>query len=143
VILWRAARRPFADLSGEGGRLHSGRWHSGGRAIVYLAEHPALCLLEVRVNLAVAPDLVPRNYVLMEVDCRDLAAEECPIDPHDPDAPSYGDAWLATRRTPLLRVRSAVAPRSWNVLLNPEHEDAGAARIVSLHPFAFDARLFR
>jgi RES domain-containing protein len=144
VILWRAARRPYADLTGEGARRTSGRWHSGGRPVVYLAEHPALCLLEVRVNLAVPPDLIPKDYVLMEVACPDdLPLETCPLDAHAADAASFGDAWLRERRTSLLRVPSAVAPRSWNVLLNPVHPAAARATVVSVVPFGFDARPFR
>jgi RES domain-containing protein len=144
VILWRAARRPHADLTGEGGRRHAGRWHGGGRPVVYLAEHPALCLLEVRVNLGVAPDLIPMDYVLMEVLCPDdLAVETCPLEPHDAGTARFGDAWLEERRTPLLRVPSAVAPRSWNFLLNPAHPEAARAAVASIMPFAFDVRLFR
>ena len=35
---WRLTRRPWADLSGEGARLHGGRWNSPGHAVVYLSE---------------------------------------------------------------------------------------------------------
>ena len=43
--LWRIS--DFADLAGEGGLLVSGRWHSRGRRIVYLSDHPATALIEI------------------------------------------------------------------------------------------------
>ncbi len=143
IELWRAARRLHADLSGAGGLHGSGRWHSEGRPVVYLAENPALCLLEVRVNLDLPRDLIPEDYELLQVLAPDaLPMPECPLSAHDPYARAYGDAWLAERRSALLRVPSAVAPKSFNVLLNPQHPEAGEVKLVSATPFAFDARLF-
>ncbi|MGH7819352.1 MAG: RES family NAD+ phosphorylase, partial [Candidatus Binatia bacterium] len=45
MTLWRISNH--SELKGIGGLRASGRWHTAGRPIVYLAEHPALCLLEV------------------------------------------------------------------------------------------------
>jgi RES domain-containing protein len=42
--LWRISI--YADLSGAGGLMASGRWHSQGKRIVYLADHPSSALLE-------------------------------------------------------------------------------------------------
>jgi RES domain-containing protein len=79
----------------------------------------------------------------MEVLCPDdLSVATCPLEAHDAGTARFGDAWLEERRTPLLRVPSC-APRSWNFLLNPAHPDAARAAVVSIMPFAFDARLFR
>jgi RES domain-containing protein len=57
MLCFRLTRHP--DLSGEGGRLNAARWHSAGRPIVYTAESDALAILEVRVNLDLAFDLLP------------------------------------------------------------------------------------
>jgi site-specific recombinase XerC len=46
-----------------------GRWNSVGRAVVYLAEHPALAVLELRVHF----DLLPADFVLMRVMVPDAA----------------------------------------------------------------------
>jgi RES domain-containing protein len=54
-----------------------------------------------------------------------------------------GDAWLALRKTPLARVPSAIAPHTWNVLLNPGHPDAQFVRIASVSKVRYDSRLFR
>ena len=41
-------------LSGEGGLVVDGRWHSAGRRIVYAANSEALAVLEIRVHLGCA-----------------------------------------------------------------------------------------
>ena len=67
MIAWRIARASFADIGGEGARRLGGRWNSPGRSALYLSEHPALCLPEIIVHLAVDPSALPIDYVLMTV----------------------------------------------------------------------------
>ena len=137
---WRLCRRPFADLSGEGARRHGGRWNSPGQAMVYAASSAALAVLEVRVHLDLPFDLLPADYVLTEIDLGGLDVESVATIPADPAA--FGDAWLAERRTPLLRVPSLIVPESANLLLNPAHPQAPAATVVGVRDFAFDRRLW-
>lgn len=138
MILWRIAKAAYGDLSGEGARLHGGRWNSAGRAVVYLAEHPALALLEVLVHLDLTPELLPDDYVLMEVEAPDGAIPAAPA--HRPMREA-GDLWLQAAKAAFLRVPSALVPRSHNWLLNPAHEDAAHVRIKGTEPLAFDPRL--
>jgi RES domain-containing protein len=49
TTLWRISN--FVDLSGEGGLGASGRWHTEGRLVVYLADCPAGALLERIVHM--------------------------------------------------------------------------------------------
>jgi RES domain-containing protein len=145
LILWRAARRPYADLSGKGGLLHSGRWHSEGRLIVYTAEHPALALLEVRVNLDLPNELVPDDYLMQKIFAPDALQilESGLVNPKESgESRGIGDKWLSEGRSPLLKVPSAAAPESANFLINPLHADASKISIESAVPFAFDQRLF-
>ena len=145
MILWRAARRPYADLSGKGGLHNSGRWHSEGRLIVYTAEHPALALLEVRVNLDLPKELVPDDYVMLKI----FAPDDLPVldagmvnFKDSGESRGVGDDWLAKGQSSLLKVPSAVAPESTNFLINPAHADASKIRIETAVPFDFDQRLF-
>ncbi|CAD5298494.1 conserved hypothetical protein [Bosea sp. 62] len=137
--VWRVARAPFADLSGEGARLYGGRWNSPGRPVVYAAENPALAILEVRVHLDLAPELIPDDYVLIEIEtgAASISEGEMVEEPR-----SLGDTWLAAGESALLRVPSFIAPRSANVLINPRHRDAPAIAIVGTQPFDFDRRLW-
>jgi RES domain-containing protein len=141
VLAWRLCREPFATLDGEGARLYGGRWNSPGRALVYAASTAALTVLEVRVHLDLPLDLLPDDYVLVTIDLDGLPAEDVATMPADPRA--FGDDWLRTQRTPVLRVPSAIVPESQNVLLNPVHLDASRASIVASRRFAFDSRLWR
>jgi RES domain-containing protein len=69
VRLWRIST--FTDLSGEGGLLAPGRWHSRGHQIVYLADHPALALLETIVHLQVDAQDLPNDYKLLAIEVPD------------------------------------------------------------------------
>ena len=149
--LWRIS--DFANLDGEGGRYTGGRWHTIGNPIVYLAEHPALALLENLVHLEIDPDDVPETYQLLEAEAPDglaiekQAAED--LSKRNADWRSdiaftrtAGDDWLKGGRTALLRVPSVLLPKSTNVLLNPAHPDAGRVKIVATTRPAYDQRLF-
>jgi RES domain-containing protein len=138
--LWRLCRRPYADLSGEGARIFGGRWNSPGRPVLYLAEHPALAALEVRVHLDLPFELLPDDFALMRVLLPDgliTAAAE----PRSGTV-AAGDAWLAEARSVALRVPSVLLPYAWNVLLNPRHTDVTRVSIGSIEPFQFDPRLW-
>ncbi|MEA2737346.1 MAG: hypothetical protein QOH05_653 [Acetobacteraceae bacterium] len=140
MIGWRLCRRPHADLTGEGARLYGGRWNSPGRPVVYLAEHPALAALEVRVHLDLPFELLPADFVLMQVDVPDglIIGSEMPS-----STIAAGDAWLAEGGSATLRVPSILIPRTWNVLLNPRHPEAARASIMAIEPFDFDPRLWQ
>ncbi|MGE0666033.1 MAG: RES family NAD+ phosphorylase [Sphingomonadales bacterium] len=146
---WRLARRPWADLSGEGARLHGGRWNSPGRPVVYLSEEAALPPLEVLVHLDLPPDLLPPDYVMMRVDLSPLVwaapgdwIEDGPAGPLDDRANrAFGDRWIAEARTPVLRVPSVLVAESANLVLNVRHPLAASIPVPSSRAFAFDPQL--
>ncbi len=150
--IWRISN--YADLSGEGGRQASARWHTEGRPVVYLSEHPALALLEILVGLEVDADDLPATYQLLEVDLPDDIADS-PLREDDlslryPDwrtdlsvTRTLGDLWLESGDTAIRRVPSVILPRSENVLLNPLHLDARRVRILNTMQATYDPRLFR
>ena len=151
MILWRLSRRPYADLSGRGGELADGRWHTRGRPVVYCAGSPALAALEVRGHLDLPLDLVPDDYVLMQIEAPDGLAVRT-IGPSD--LPTgwrsredlcrpIGDAWLAEGSTALMSVPSAIVEVERNILLNPTHRDCVQISLKEIMPFAWDERLFR
>ena len=108
--------------------------------MVYLADHPALCVLEVRVHLDLPLDMLPADYMLLRVDLGDAGIEAVA---RMPDATrALGDSWLAGASTPLLRVPSVLVPHGWTILLNPAHPDAAAARIAETIAYRFDRRLW-
>lgn len=138
VIAWQICRENQDYLSGE--QSTSGaRWNSPGRPVVYLAEHPALAVLEMRAHLDKPYDELVHDHVLVRVslpdDLTDIA--EMPEDPRP-----IGDAWLRDARRAVLRVPSVIVREGRNLLLNPRHPLAAEARIEACTPFRFDRRLW-
>jgi RES domain-containing protein len=149
VRLWRISNH--VELSGTGGLVSSGRWHSRGKEIVYLAESPSAALLERLVHLEIDREDIPSAYQLLAVDIPDglafdsVDADCLPPDWHGNDAATRptGDRWLEDSRVSLLRVPSAVTPHTANWLLNPKHPDAAKAQIAEVIRAPFDQRLFK
>jgi RES domain-containing protein len=119
--------------------------------VVYLAEHPALALLETLVHLDIDPDELPSHYQLLTMEAPDaVAVEELSeaelariIDwRHAPqETRTVTRAWFDERRTALLRVPSAIVPAAHNYLLNPLHPDAARIAVVARQTAEFDTRL--
>lgn len=147
--LWRISN--YSDLSGAGGLISSGRWHSRGTKIVYLTDHPASALLERLVHLEIDTEDIPSAYQLLTIDAPDglavetVHAEGLPMDWRGSDIATQpiGDAWSQSKRTPLLRVPSAITPHAFNWLLNPEHPDSSTLKVAEVIKAPFDRRLFR
>jgi RES domain-containing protein len=146
--LWRISN--YIDLSGEGGRKFSARWHSAGLRVVYLAESPISALVETLVHLEVDSEDIPDFYTLLKISVPDSLV----VKPLDPPAGiewkqdleltrRTGNAWLASMKTPLARVPSVIAPHTWNYLLNPLHPDAKQVQVAEVIKERFDGRLFR
>lgn len=148
--LWRITRARYLSESWSGaGGLHApGRWHERGRPIVYAAEHPAICALEVLVHLD--RTMIPDDLYLCEAEFPDelvtpLDASRLPQGwtswPPMQATRDMGTAWLTEGRTSALRVPSAAAPRSFNVLLNPAHPDLRHLNPLASEPWTPDSRL--
>ena len=146
--LWRISN--YIDLGGWGGRKFSSRWTSLGRRVVYFAESPTAALVETLVHLEVDSEDTPDFYTLLKISITDGII----IQPLDPPAGTewkqdlaltrrMGDAWLTSMETALARVPSAIAPQTWNYLLNPEHPEAKQVVVSEVIKEQFDNRLFR
>jgi RES domain-containing protein len=147
MFLWRISNH--RTLDGRGGLETSARWHTQGRPIVYLAESVAGALLEVLVHLELSPERFPKSYRLLKIEVPDdLSVEalsqsdlgETWID-DETLTRTLGDQWLASRRSALLHVPSAIAPETFNILLNSAHDEARRLKIVSHREYPWDLRL--
>ncbi|KVG68454.1 hypothetical protein WJ33_23840 [Burkholderia ubonensis] len=150
TTLWRISN--YADLKGIGGLRAGGRWHFAGQPVVYLAEHPALALLETLVHLEIASVAqLPNGYQLLRVEVPDsvavaeIAEHDAPADWRtNPDwTKSAGTEWLQTSPSALLRVPSAVVPHAHNFLLNPLHPAVAEIRIAEIVQAPYDSRILR
>ena len=141
------ARHPIYDATGA--MLHGGRWNSVGRPVIYAAETFAGAMLEVLVhaNLSHPPRnqqavriLVPEAITIETVCAQDLAgwdAEDRIV------SRAYGDAWLLSRRTAVLRVPGVITQgRESNIVLNTQHPQFALITAEAPEPIHWDARLF-
>jgi RES domain-containing protein len=143
--LWRISN--YVDLSGLGGIKARGRWHSQGRRIVYLADHPSSAFLEMMVHLD--RELMPSTYQLLRIAVPEAIAVEAVERDTLPSAwrtrvgltRQIGDRWLARGSSTLMRVPSVIVPAAQNYLLNPAHPDAAAITIAETIEAPFDPRL--
>jgi RES domain-containing protein len=151
MLFWRISNH--ADLTGLGGERLKGRWHTRvpGKRIVYLAEHPAVALIEDLANLRGDPQFFPDTFQLLKVATTGPAVplakltprQLASIRPGDPSTTqSLGDVWLAARTSALLRVPSIPSPESWNYLLNPLHPAAARIKVEWASRITYDKRLF-
>ena len=140
-------RHPLWD--GTGAMLVGGRFNSSGRPVIYGATSYAGAMLEVLVHARIGK--VPNTQLVVEAEVPEGTAVEraaAPSLPADWDAPdsisarTYGDAWLAERRTAILLVPSVVAREEWNVLVNPAHPLAASIVVGVPRPVVWDERLF-
>jgi len=148
MVAWRFSRH--AGLDGQGGLVASGRWHTRGRRILYCAPGPATALLEVLVHSAVRTPEALEGFQFLKIEIPDEIALEQVADgllPADwtqrPEITrDWGDRWLRGGSSAALLVRSVLVPETWNVLVNPIHQDAVRIAGLAEIPFPLDARLF-
>lgn len=121
-------------LSGRGSMLAGQRWNSKGVAVAYAGPTPASCLVEAMMH--VHDDGFPLGWRMLEIEIPDdsiatLQASRYPPAwdgfPYRADVQRIGDEWVASNRSLVLAVSSAVDKTSKNYLINPAHP--GFARI--------------
>jgi RES domain-containing protein len=144
---YRIADSRHAPESGQGARLHGGRWNSPGRAVIYACETQTGSMLEKLVH---TNGRMPKHQVCVTFEAPDsvksteLVPKEVPgwADADMIASRKAGDAWLEKAQTAVLRVPSVVFEAERNVLINPDHPDFRRFRVVSTEPVRWDERLF-
>jgi RES domain-containing protein len=146
------ARDGAAAFSGEGARLHDGRWNSKGVAVAYASSTLSLSALELLVHaeqrllsalVLVACEAVwPDGLATETLDPVSLSPSWRDTPPPTP-LQAFGDRWVRERRTAVLYVPSAIIPSERNIVINPAHRDARRIRTSTPEPFSYDARLLR
>jgi RES domain-containing protein len=144
---YRIADSRHAPESGEGARLHGGRWNTPGRAVIYACETQAGAMLEKLVH---TNGRMPKHQVCVIFEAPDSLAATDLDSKAIPgwDAPDMvvsrraGDAWLEKVQTAVLRVPSVVFEAERNVLINPAHPDFRRIKVARTEPVRWDERLF-
>ncbi len=155
VTIWRLvkARHAGQAFDGEGARRYGGRWNSPGTPMVYASESRALAALELLVHVPANLLSQPFRFFRIDIPPRFIRSLTPGPSPHAPlpsgwNAPlispatqALGDEWIASGRSVVLRVPSAVIPEENNYLINPAHPDFKKLAIAEPEPFSFDPRI--
>ena len=143
--LFRLGTAAFPVWDGAGAAAQGGRWNPPGIPVIYAAGTLSLAMLE---RLVQRRNLGRTLFVEAEVPA-ELAVDDLMARPPQnwrplgsPEAVAEGGRWLASGRSPLLRVPSALVPREANYLVNPAHPDASRIRVGPPEMLEWDARLF-
>lgn len=139
------------DLSGLGSYLYGGRWNSKGTYMVYTSQNSSLAYLETLVHLDEFN--LPPNLYLTIIEIRNnKEISELPDTLYPPNwqlidnlgNQALGDQWMDAKQYLGIKVRSAVNPSEFNVLLNPQypgfHEQV---KVLSVEKLNIDSRLIR
>jgi RES domain-containing protein len=145
LVLFRLGTAAYPVWDGAGAAAYGGRWNPSGAPVIYAAGTLSLAMLE---RLVQRRNLGQTLCVAAEVP-DDLMIEDLMAHPPpdwralgSPEAAAAGGEWIASGRTPLLRVPSALVPREPNYLVNPAHPDARRIRVGAPEKLEWDARLF-
>ncbi|MGK7389143.1 MAG: RES family NAD+ phosphorylase [Candidatus Cyclobacteriaceae bacterium M2_1C_046] len=152
--LYRIERKVYvSDLpTGEGCDTTRGRWNYAGTRVIYLSGSPALAILEKRVNNGTFPNdplqmleyEIKNNFDILTIRAEDLRTEWSTSPPPD-FLKKIAQAWIDEGKYWIMKVPSAIYPRSHNYLLNPNHKDhlKKNLKLISSEDFSFDRRLYK
>lgn len=149
--VFRLTRKKYSnDFNGFGAAKYGYRWNSKGTEIIYTAESRALAMAEVIVHLSLSS--LPRNYVMMEIDIPASVKIEILLAGLDTNwnmvpgvvsTQKFGDAFVNSNTSSVLKVPSAVVQGDYNYLINPKHKDFIKIKVVEEVSFPFDKRIFQ
>ena len=137
-----------AQLTGDGAKLHGGRWNNIGTPCIYTSESIALSVLEYAANVSI--DLMPASlaitvFFIPEKSWREISLDDLPAKwqrtPVDAETKLFGSEFLDNAKYLALKVPSAVIPMEYNYILNPMHADFKKVKIKEIRPFTFDTRI--
>ncbi len=132
--------------SGEWAKDYPGRWNDKGEGVIYTSEHYSTAMLEKLVRTGE----MPPNQHFIEIDIpvgttyEIVTQDSLPgwCDANRAQSKAFGSAWYNEERSAILVVPSVVARMERNLLINPDHEDAGKIKPGLETPIWWDQRLF-
>ena len=149
MIVYRISSRKYADdLTGEGARLHGGRWNHKLTPCLYTAATRALAVLEYSVNVNI--DDIPRALCITSIEIPDtsillLEQAHLPGDwryaPAPPTAKDFGTTLLKQNQYLAIQIPSVVIPEEFNYLINPLHPEMRRVHIVEVKDCVYDLRI--
>ena len=149
IRAWRIVktRHVAAAFTGDGARLHGGRWNAPGVPVVYTSGSQALAALELLVHLnppvTFSLAAIPVEFdasLIARIDRGKLPAD-WRAEPVPASTRALGDEWVRSGAAAVLEVPSVIIPAESNYVLNPRHPHFSQVRVGAAEAFVFDARL--
>ena len=147
MLVYRIGRTKFAgDFTGEGARLHGGRWNHKLVPCIYTSESRALALLEYTANVNIED--IPRALSVSVFEIPDDRIFEIPLSklpgdwnlsPAPASARELGSSLLGTHL--IIKIPSAIVADEYNFLLNLRHANSSELRILDIKDFIYDVRI--
>lgn len=143
--------RRVKDLSGMGAFKNGGRWNSKGTYMLYTSVNSSLAYLENLVHFDETD--APPNLHIVEIEIADNSLiHKLPDDryPHDWQLKDnlankiLGDKWMTDKKYLGIKIRSAINPSEYNILLNPlfpgYHDKL---TVITIQTIPVDSRLIK
>ena len=148
MIVFRITKSKRAsDISGNGAALYPGRWNKKGTPVLYTGESKEIALLE---NIVHIPPMITPDLDILVIEIPDdsifqLTIADLPSNWHQFPAPTIlseiGQKWIDKGKDLALKVPSSIIHSANNIILNCNHKDYKAVKILSQKKFYFDSRL--
>lgn len=145
--LYHLGRTKFArQMTGEGARLHGGRWNMVGTLCLYTSAARSLCILEFAANVPLdemPDDLSFTVYEIPDNGSTSFSAGDLPSGWMEESSSVHVREWGTKhlQQHLALKLTSVIIPSEFNYLLNPLHADFKKVRIKAVEPFTFDSRI--
>jgi RES domain-containing protein len=147
MIVYRITTEQWANQLHASG--YAARWNSKGNFVIYTASTRALACLENLVHRS--GEGLNRIFKTVEIDIpgsltiqnvlRTQLKDDWTKRENYFQTRTVGDEWLKEKKSPILRVPSAIIPEEHNYLINPEHPGFQKISIKRISDFLFDNRL--
>lgn len=149
MVVYRVGRRKFSmELTGEGARLHGGRWNHILIPCIYTSESRALAVLEYTVNISIED--IPGSLCITAIEIPDTGIYEVNVadlprnwkkSPPPASTKDLGSQILKTSIAPIIKIPSVIIPQEFNYILNPKSTGSKDFKIISVVDFVYDARI--
>lgn len=138
------------DLSGAGAKKTGGRWNRAGIPVSYASSSISLAYLETLIHLSAGG--LPMNRYLVQINIPigvwNAAKKFDPAThigwdaiPTGKVSLDFGDTWVASKSSAVLKVPSVIVPQEHNFVINPAHPDAAGITATKLQKLTYDGRL--
>ena len=135
-------------FSGIGAETYGGRFNSPGTKAIYAAGSMSLGILELVVQSNKKDRLLDLVYATVTFDSdlvtkvdEDDLPEGWDSKPATSVSQEFGDKWIQSAESVVLRIPSVVVPGEYNYVLNPSHPEFGKVELGNVVSIDLDSRL--